>query len=168
MKKTTTRIVTAALIAAVYAVLTYLTAALGLAYGPIQFRISEAMFMLTAFTPYAVPGLTIGCVLANIASPYGLVDILIGALATLIASYISQKTFKTFGEKSLWILPLFPAIANGLLIGLEIALMSAEPQAFWAVFALSAAEVAIGELAVCYILGIPFYYLIKKISTKKL
>ena len=66
-------IVTAALIAAAYAALTYLSAALGLAYGGIQFRISEALNILAAFTPAAVPGLMIGCVIGNIGSPMGLV-----------------------------------------------------------------------------------------------
>ena len=68
-------LVTAALIAAAYAALTYVSAAMGLAYGEVQFRLSEALCVLAAFTPAAIPGLTIGCVLGNITSPLGIADI---------------------------------------------------------------------------------------------
>ena len=60
-----------AVIAALYAVLTYAAAAVNLAYGPFQFRFSEALTVLPAFTPAAIPGLAIGCLLSNLASPPG-------------------------------------------------------------------------------------------------
>ena len=58
-----------AVIAALYAVLTYVAAAVNLAYGPVQFRFSEALTVLPVFTPAAIPGLTLGCVIANLGSP---------------------------------------------------------------------------------------------------
>ena len=79
-------LVTAALIAAAYAALTYVSAAMGLAYGEVQFRLSEALCVLAAFTPAAIPGLTIGCVLGNITSPLGIADIVFGAAATLLSA----------------------------------------------------------------------------------
>ena len=60
-----------AVIAALYAVLTYVAAAVNLAYGPVQFRFSEALTVLPVFTPAAIPGLTLGCVIANLGSPLG-------------------------------------------------------------------------------------------------
>ena len=79
-------LVIAALIAAAYAALTYVSAAMGLAYGEVQFRLSEALCVLAAFTPAAIPGLTIGCVLGNITSPLGIADIVFGAAATLLSA----------------------------------------------------------------------------------
>ena len=76
----------AAVIAALYAVLTYVAAALNLAYGPVQFRFSEALTVLPVFTPAAVPGLALGCFLANLGSPLGIVDWVFGTGATLLAA----------------------------------------------------------------------------------
>lgn len=73
-----------AVIAALYAVLTYAAAAVNLAYGPFQFRFSEALTVLPAFTPAAIPGLAVGCLLSNLASPLGIVDWVFGTLATLL------------------------------------------------------------------------------------
>ena len=61
-----------AVIAALYAVLTYVAAAVNLAYGPVQFRFSEALTVLPVFTPAAIPGLTLGCVIANLGGGLGL------------------------------------------------------------------------------------------------
>ena len=75
-----------AMIAAIYTVLTLLAATMNLAYGPVQFRFSEALTILPMFTPAAVPGLTIGCLLSNIFSGYGAADMIFGTLATLLAA----------------------------------------------------------------------------------
>lgn len=165
-KNTTKNLVRAALIAAIYAALTYVAAGLGLAYGPIQFRLSESLTILAAFTPAAIPGLTIGCFLGNLGSPYGLVDILCGTAATFVASvatyYISKKASKLVP----FLAPLPPVIANALIVGLEITLFLPEGASFLG-FAVSALEVGAGELVVCYALGLPLYYLIKKSGIKK-
>ena len=79
-------VVTSALIAAIYAGFTYFSAIWGLAYGPVQFRISEALTILPILTPAAVPGLIVGCFIGNLGSPYGIVDILCGTLATALAA----------------------------------------------------------------------------------
>ena len=69
-KKKTVFVVESAVIAAIYAGLTYLAGILGVAYGGIQFRFSEALTILAVFSPAAIPGLTVGCFLGNITSPY--------------------------------------------------------------------------------------------------
>lgn len=74
-----------AVIAALYAVLTYAAAAMNLAFGAVQFRFSEALTVLPAFTPAAIPGLAVGCLISNLASPLGVVDWVFGTLATLLA-----------------------------------------------------------------------------------
>ena len=74
-----------AVIAGLYAVLTYVAAAMNLAYGAVQFRFSEALTVLPVFTPAAVPGLALGCFIANLASPLGVVDWVFGTGATLLA-----------------------------------------------------------------------------------
>ena len=81
-------LVSGAVIAALYAALTYVASSVGLAYGAVQFRFSEALTVLAALTPAAIPGLTIGCFLANLGSPYGIVDIVCGTLATLVAAFL--------------------------------------------------------------------------------
>lgn len=93
MRKIQTKyLIQAAVIAAVYAILTVVLSPIS--YGPIQFRLSEALTILPAFTPAAVPGLFIGCLIANLMSPVGLVDIICGSAATLIAAFISYKLRK--------------------------------------------------------------------------
>ena len=87
-----------AVIAAMYAGLTYLAAAVNLAYGPVQFRFSEALTVLPAFTPAAVPGLALGCFIANLTSPFGAVDWVFGTLASFVAAVgtlaLSRVRFK--------------------------------------------------------------------------
>ena len=81
------------MIAAIYAALTYLAMALNLAYGSIQFRFSEALTILPIFTPAAVPGLAIGCLIGNLASPYPL-DLVFGTAASLIAALLTRAVRK--------------------------------------------------------------------------
>ena len=87
-KKRINFIITGALIAAVYAGLTYLSNVFGLAYGPIQLRVSEVLTLLPVFTPAAIPGLTIGCFIANIGS-FNMLDMIFGSFATLIAAVVT-------------------------------------------------------------------------------
>ena len=154
-------VVTAALIAAAYAALTYVSAALGLAYGGIQFRLSEALNILAAFTPAAIPGLMIGCVIGNIGSPFGLVDIVVGTVATGLAAASIRAIAKYCGKLTPYLGILPPTLFNAVLVGLEITWFLSEGVT-WAGFLLVAAEVAIGEIAVCGALGVPLYLMSKK------
>lgn len=153
-------IVTAALIAAAYAALTYLSAALGIAYGNIQFRLSEALNVLAAFTPAAIPGLTLGCLLGNITSPFGIVDILVGTVATLLSAVCIRMMSRSLGKATPYLAILPPTLFNAVLVGLEITYFLPEGVTL-AAFAVFAAEVAIGEIAVCGALGVPLYYALK-------
>ena len=99
-----------AVIAGLYAVLTYVAAAMNLAYGAVQFRFSEALTVLPVFTPAAVPGLALGCFIANLASPLGVVDWVFGTGATLQAC-LCWRPFRRLSPMWCWWalrLPAFP------------------------------------------------------------
>ena len=106
MNKTTKFLVRSAVIAALYAALTFAVASI--AYTPIQFRVSEALTILPLFFPEAIPGLTIGCFLANI--PSGPWDMFIGAGATLIAAILTRLSRK------IWTGVIPPVLANAFLV----------------------------------------------------
>lgn len=165
-KKKTDFIVKSAVIAAVYAGLTYLSSIFGIAYGPIQFRLSEALTILPVFTPAAIPGLTVGCFLGNITSPYGIVDVLCGTFATLIAAVLSYFTRKIKFKDMPLLSAVFPVIANAVIVGLEITVFMPEGFALQA-FLINAFQVGFGQLVVCYGLGIPLYKVIKKTKLDK-
>lgn len=134
-----------AIVAALYVVLTYLASALGLASYAIQVRFSEALTVLPFFTPAAIPGLFVGCLLANILTGCATWDIVFGSLATLlgaIGTYLLRKT------RFAYILP--PIIANTLIV----------PPVLMYVYALEGTylyftlTVCVGEIISCGILGL--------------
>lgn len=160
------KLVLGAVIAASYAALTYVASALGIAYGPVQFRFSEALTVLAAVTPAAVPGLTVGCFLANLGSPYGLIDIFCGTLATFIAAFLSYKTRNVKIKGVPFLTPLFSVLANALIVGAEITVFL--PEGFsWYGFIIQALWVGLGELVVCFGAGIPLLIAIDKTPLKK-
>lgn len=154
-------IVFSAIIAAAYAALTYLSAFFGLAYGSVQFRVSEVLTVLPCFTPYAIPGLTIGCILGNIAS-FNPIDMIIGTSATLIASIITYlcRKIKLFGIPFLSLLA--PVICNAVIVGYEISFIFENTPSM---FFINALWVGLGEIVICLGLGIPFYILLNKQSS---
>ena len=162
MKKFTNAkaLTTAGVIAALYAALTYAAAGLGIAYGPIQFRFSEALTVLPIFTPAAIPGLAVGCLIANLAS-FNPIDLLFGTAATLIAALLTArfKNIKTFGAPLLSLFP--PVIMNALLVGLEMSLFYLDSFTLGG-FIISFMEVGVGQLLVCYGLGLPLYFALEK------
>ena len=148
----------AALIAALYVALTYLQNALlpGSATWAIQFRASEALCVLALFTPAAIPGLGIGCLLFNLSFAGALpLDWVVGTAASCLAAagmYLTRKiTIKGYPLLAL----LMPAIFNAVLVGWELAFYIGG--GFW----LNALYVAIGELAVLLVLGTALYYAMK-------
>lgn len=153
--KHTRYLVQAAIIAALYAVLTHMQNLLlpGSATWAIQMRISEALCVLAFFTPAAVPGLSLGCLLFNLTYSATLpLDFLVGTLATFLAAegMWLTRAWKVKG------LPLFglilPALFNALLVGWELAIYIGGG------FVMNAVYVAIGELAVLLVLGSALYY----------
>ena len=159
MKNTTKYLAQAAVIAALYAVLTHLQNLLlpGSATWAIQMRMSEALCVLAFFTPAAVPGLTIGCLLFNITFAAALpLDFVIGSAATLIAAEVMWLTRKVTIQGYPLLGMLMPAIANAVLVGWELTMYIGGG------FAINAVYVAIGEAAVLLVLGSALYYALKK------
>jgi len=133
------------ILAAAYAAVTVATSSF--AYGPIQFRVAEALCFLCFFTPSAVWGLTLGCFFANLASPLAL-DIIIGTAATLIGCLIASKCKKP------WLVPVPVILANAILVGIELSWLFT-PDLFWQGLLINGFQVAVGEIAVLYLLGMP-------------
>lgn len=157
MRKNVRNLTQGALIAALYVVLTYLQNFLlpGSASMAIQFRVSEAMCVLAFFTPSAIWGLSVGCLLFNITNAGALpLDTLVGTAATLLAAtgmYLCRKvqiiSYPLLGM-------FFPAITNAFFVGWELSFYIGS--GFW----INALYVAIGELTVLFALGTLLYYAI--------
>lgn len=146
MKLNTKRIAVCGVIAAVYAAVTIATAAF--AYGPIQFRITEALCVLPFFLPYTTFGLFAGCLIANIFSTVSTLDIVIGSAATLIGCLWTSKV------KNRYLAPLPTVICNWIMVGAMLAYVYT-PDAFLSGFITMGAQVAVGEAAVMGLLGLP-------------
>lgn len=110
-----TTLVQAAMIAAVYVVLTFIANAFGLANYAIQVRFSEALTILPYFTPAAIPGLFIGCLLSNILTGCALPDIVFGSLATLIGAFGTYAL-----RRWKWCAPVCPILANTVIVPLVL------------------------------------------------
>ena len=150
-RNTTKVIAQAAIIAAAYAALTLLI--MPASYGIMQFRVSEALTILPIFTPAAIPGLFVGCIVSNIVSPVGLIDVVVGSAATLIAACL---TYKLRDNKLIALLP--PVLTNAVFVGFEL-------YKFYNVgFSLPACMfwVGLGEAAAVYLVGYPLSLLLEK------
>lgn len=158
-KKSTLFITQAAVIAALYVALTYVSSAMGLAYNSVQFRLSEILTVLPVFTPAAIPGLTMGCLIANISSPFGILDIFCGTLATFLASVVTYAIRKITFKGISVIATLPPVLFNAVIVGLEIWYLEGKtPEMFF----ISALQVAAGQAVMCIIAGIVFMRAVKK------
>ena len=146
MKKhdTILKITQGAMIAALYVVLTWVANVLGLANGAIQVRFSEALCILPVFTPAAIPGLFVGCLLANILNGCVIWDIIFGSLATLIGAFGTYLLRKT---KFVFTLP--PVIANAVIVPFVLRYAYGVGDAHWYLVA----TVAAGEIISVCILG---------------
>jgi len=150
------QIVLGALIAAIYFVLTVAIAPLS--YGIMQIRFSEALTVLPFFFPGAIPGLFIGCLLANIMNG-NILDIIFGSLATLLAA------FTTYKIKNKYLAPLPPIIFNAVIVGAVLTyIFTGTPDE--APFYFIALSVGFGELIACYALGLPLLLLLEKFRDK--
>lgn len=161
MNSKTLYVTKAAVIAAVYTVLTYAAAALNLAYGEVQFRFSEALTILPLFCPASIPGLTVGCLLSNIMSTVNPIDMVVGTLATLLAAVFTRMLRKATIKKYPLLSMLMPILFNGVFIGAEIAYFAGDG-VFLQAFGPAALSVAAGEAAVVLILGTILWVVIEK------
>lgn len=134
----------AAMIAAIYVVLTVIGASF--AFGPVQVRLSEALTILPVFTPAAVPGVFLGCLISNVIAGALLPDIIFGSLATLIGAVFTWL----LRNNSRYLAPLPPVTANALIVPfvLKYAYMEPLPIPFMIL------TVGIGEIVSCGILGL--------------
>lgn len=147
----TKRLTRTAIIAAIYAVVTLAIAPF--AYGNIQFRISEILVLLALFDPLYIGGLTLGCLIANLLGPNGLMDVIFGTLATFISVYAIYLTGKFINNYKIKLLiaSIWPTIFNGIIIGWMLNKLYELP------LILSMVEVALGELVVITFIGVPLF-----------
>ncbi|MDR2035166.1 MAG: QueT transporter family protein [Coriobacteriales bacterium] len=175
----TTNIAQAGVIAALYAALTLLTLTFlgGLAFGPVQLRISEAVCILALFTRNAIPGLTIGCILANLigialtgSGALGLLDVVGGSAATFLGAWWCWRMRARVG-----LALLGPVVANALIIAAYLPLLLAAiglytipftdislTGSYPLMYLFGVASIGIGEAAVVYGLGLPLYAGLKR------
>ena len=155
MNHSSTRKITfGGVIAALYVVLTVVANAFGLASGAIQVRISEALTILPVFTIAAIPGLTVGCVLANLITGCAPWDVVFGSLATLIGAVGTRMLRKK--PLLAWIPPV---IANMAIVPVVLQKVYGVPDAWWYL----ALTVGAGEVISCGILGLLLYHSVKNI-----
>ncbi|MBO5286524.1 MAG: QueT transporter family protein [Clostridia bacterium] len=150
MKKSRIVIITqSALIGAMYVALTWLSNAVGLASGAVQVRLSEALCILPYFMPSAVPGLLIGCLIANLTMGSVVWDIIFGSLATLVGAIIASKI------KNKYLVPLPNVIANTIVVPIVVLLCYTD-KSLWNIstYAITAIGVFAGEVVSSYILGL--------------
>jgi uncharacterized membrane protein len=138
----------AAMIGAVYALLTLIFAPIS--YGVIQVRISEMLMILPYFTPAAIPGLFVGCFIANFFGGHGILDIVFGSLATLLSAYLVSKI------NNRYLVPLPPVIINALIVGWVLHIILGFS------FYLTALWVGLGQIVACYGLGLPLLLLLER------
>ncbi len=165
-------------VAAVYASLTLITMLFlgSLAWGPVQFRISEALCVLALFTPEAIPGLALGCVIANLANialsgtgMLGMLDVVFGSIATALGAWL---TWRNRARPAVAVLG--PVIANALIVPAYLPLM-VQGLGFYAIpfttislegsyplmYLFGLVTTGLGEAVVMYVLGLPLYRALK-------
>ena len=143
----------AAVIAALYVVLTYVFSAF--ASGVIQVCVSEALTILPAFTPAAIPGLVIGCLLSNTLTGCVLLDIIFGSVATLIGALGSYAL-----RRHTWLVPIPPIVSNMIIVPFVLRYAYGATDAF----PFMIATVGAGEIISCYLLGMLLYGALKKMN----
>lgn len=136
-------------IASLYAAITIILAPIS--YGPIQARLSEALTVFPYLTPAAIPGLFVGCVVANIYGGLGIYDIIGGSLCTLLAGFL---TFLLSRTKKPILAPLPPVLVNAFGVSLYLHFLFQLP--YW----LTVVYIGIGEIVVCFVLGYPLLRII--------
>ena len=136
------------MIAALYAALTVVLAPIS--YGPVQFRVSEALTLLPFYIPEAIPGLFVGCIFANFFGGFGLVDMVFGSLATLIAAVLTLKS------RNIFVGALWPVLSNMIIIGAMLHYLIDVPLIATCIY------VGLGEAGACYLVGVPLMKILEK------
>ena len=152
-KNKTLFICEAGVIAALYTVLTCCVGAFGLANGMVQFRISEALCVLPFFTPAAIPGLTVGCLLSNLLTGCIWQDVVFGSLATLLGALGARALRRVF-----WLVPLPTVLSNTLIVPFVLAYGYHMEEGL----ILLMLGVGVGELLSAYVVGLILFGILKK------
>ena len=150
----TKRLTQGALIAALYVALTMLSNLFGLANGAIQVRLSEMLTVLPAFTVSAIPGLTVGCLLANLITGCSVWDVVFGTLATLIGAIFTHL----IGKKNALLAAVPPICSNTIIVPFVLQIVYGATESLPFLFA----TVGIGECISCGVLGFLLYSVFKK------
>ena len=159
MKNSTARKVAfGGLIAALYVALTYIANLFGLASGAIQVRVSEALTILPVFTPAAIPGLTVGCIIANIVTGCLPWDVVFGSLATLIGA-IGTRLLR----KNPYIAWIPPVVSNMAIVPIVLQKVYSVPDSWWYLVL----TVGAGEVISCGVLGLLLYHSVRNVPQLK-
>ena len=143
----------AGLVAALYVVLTVAVGAIGLSGGAIQLRVSEALCVLVAFMPAAIPGLAVGCLVANLITGCLWQDVLFGTLATLIGALFGRLL-----RKHAYLIPLPTVVANTVIVPMVLAYVYHAPEGIGFLML----TVGAGEILSAYVLGLILYFALRR------
>ncbi len=142
-----------ALIAALYALL--VLAFSPLSFGPVQFRVAEALTLLPWLFPEAIPGLFVGCLVSNLFGGLGIVDMVFGSLATLVAAWLTRRMPNVFWAA------VPPVLINAVVVGTYLSFLLNVPMAATILY------VGLGQAGVCFLLGIPLVTLLARVLNQK-
>ncbi len=148
MKFDTRQLVRMSLLAALYVALTLILRPFS--YGVIQVRVSEALTVLPYLTPAAIPALFVGVIIANLLGGLGILDIVLGSLATLVAGVLTWKMPRP------WLAPLPPVLVNAVIVGAYLSYLFSYPTI------LAMLWVGAGQIVACYILGYPLLVYLRR------
>lgn len=172
MKKIkTNNMIVISMIAALYTTLCLALAPFS--FGMVQVRVSEALTLLPIFSVSGIWGVTLGCGLSNLIgfflgiNPLGIIDIILGPLATFLAAAMTRR----LGNIRIFQLPVAaavpPVIVNAIIIGAELSLLIAPGESFWASFFLNAIYISIGQFLSCFLIGLPLVRMLEKTGVAK-
>jgi len=164
MKKSTSYLTRAAIIAAIYTLLTVIFQPIS--FGAVQFRVSEALTLLPVLFPEAIPGLFVGCIMANLFGGGIWYDVALGSVATLLAALCARK----FRSRPL-LSAAMPVVFNGIIVGPLVYFAYIRPAGApvnWVTLYTSIGTVALGEAVVCYVLGLLLLKCLRRLPEKYL
>lgn len=154
MKRPLLYLIRCAAIAALYFCLTVVLSPIS--YGVVQFRVSEAFTVLPFLYPEATVGLVIGCAFANITSPFGVLDIIVGSVVTGIAGYLTSKI------KNIWLAPLPPVILNAFILPVVWSIVGTAE-----LYIINVLSLLLSQSVVTYALGIPLTKALRRLDPTK-
>ena len=162
MKKLSARDLTlAAIVGAIYVVLGCFGNIFNLTFGAVQCRFAEALTVLPFLNPITAWGLFIGCLITNILSPYGLLDMIFGPLTTLVAALLTARC------KQKWLAPLPPVLCNAIVIPALIAFQTVGfGTGFWMMYFYQALTIGAGQVLACYGLGMIVLSVMERVPPK--